>query len=148
MIDLSPRLRAVIDVLPLRPGMRVLEVGCGPGPLARAMARRGGQVHVLGIDRSARAIAQAIAGSAEDIAAGRLSFRQVAAEAFALLPGEARFDLIVAVRVGAFDGRHTAAGALAFPRMAAVLAPGGRFFVDGTEHRWPETTSLPRAVTR
>lgn len=143
MTDLSPRLRATLDVLPLRPGLRVLEVGCGPGALARAMARRIGQGHVLGIDRSARAIAQAIAGSAVEIAAGSLSFRQAAAEAFILQPGEARFDLILAVRVGAFDGRHAAAGALAFPRMAGVLAPGGRFFIDGAEHRWPNPRSLP-----
>lgn len=35
--DLSVRLKAVIDALPLRPGLRVNEVGCGPGALARAL---------------------------------------------------------------------------------------------------------------
>ncbi|MFN5717919.1 MAG: SAM-dependent methyltransferase, partial [Bradyrhizobium sp.] len=48
-------------------------------------------------------------------------------------PGEAPFDLVVAVRVGALDGRHPAAGARAWPRIRAALAPSGRIFVDGVE---------------
>jgi cyclopropane fatty-acyl-phospholipid synthase-like methyltransferase len=59
---LSLRLRAVLKTLPLSPGIRVLEVGCGPGALARTLASVMGEGHVLGIDRSERAIAQAIAG--------------------------------------------------------------------------------------
>jgi SAM-dependent methyltransferase len=130
---LSPRLKVVLDALPLRPGMRVLEVGCGPGALARAMAARVGTGFVLGIDRSPRAVEQAAAASAEEIAAGRLACRVAAAEAFVCEPGEAPFDLIVAVRVGALDGRHPEAGAKAWPRLRAALAPGGRIFVDGVE---------------
>ncbi|MDL4816989.1 hypothetical protein [Actinomadura opuntiae] len=36
-----------------------------------------------------------------------------------------------AVRVGALDGRDPEAGRQAVRRIAAVLAPGGRVFVDG-----------------
>ncbi|MDZ5452896.1 SAM-dependent methyltransferase [Labrys sp. ZIDIC5] len=128
---LSDRLRAILEALPLRPGLRVLEIGCGPGALARAMAARIGEGHVLAIDRSARAIAQAAAGSKTEIAAGRLSFRQVAAEAFVLERGEVPYDLAVAIRVGALDGRHPAAGETARLRLAAALTPQGRFFIDG-----------------
>ena len=39
---LSARLQAVLDALPLEPGMRVLEIGAGPGALARAIADRVG----------------------------------------------------------------------------------------------------------
>lgn len=57
MADLSPRLAAVLEALPLRVGLRVLEVGCGPGALARAMAVRVGATgYVLGVDRSPTAI--------------------------------------------------------------------------------------------
>lgn len=129
--DLSPRLAAIVDALPLRDGLRVLEIGCGPGAAARAVAERIGNGHVLAIDRSAKAIAQASDGSADLIAAGRLSLRCVAAEDFALDAGEAPFDIAFAVRVGALDGRHPVAGALALKRIAAALVSGGRLFIDG-----------------
>ena len=86
---------------------------------------------MLAIDRSERAIALARAGSAAELAAGRLSLRCVAAEDFALAPGEAPFDLAFAFRVGALDGRHPEAGRAARARIAAALAPGGRLLIDG-----------------
>lgn len=128
---LSPRLRAIVDALPIEPGMRVIEIGCGPGAAARAVAARIGNGHVLAIDRSARAIAQAEARSATEIAAGKLSFRAVAIEDLQLLPGERRYDLAFGVRVGALDGRHPEAGLLALARLRAALKPGGRLFIDG-----------------
>ena len=122
-----------MDALPLQPHSRVLEIGCGPGAAARAVAARLVTGHILAIDRSARAIAQAQANAAEEIASGRMSVRQVAAEQFALQPGEAPFDIVFAVRVGALDGRHPEAGRQALARIAAALAPGGRLLVDGVE---------------
>ncbi|MFC3076918.1 SAM-dependent methyltransferase [Phenylobacterium terrae] len=129
--ELSPRLRAIVEALPLRPGMRVLEIGCGPGAAAREVARRIGGGHVLAIDRSAKAIAQARAGCAAEIAAGRLSVRQSAVESFELAPGEAPYDLAFAVRVGALDGRHPQLEAQALARIAAALRPDGRLYIDG-----------------
>jgi cyclopropane fatty-acyl-phospholipid synthase-like methyltransferase len=128
---LSARLAAIVDALPLGPGMRVLEVGCGPGAMAREIAARTCHGHVLGIDRSAKAIALAEAASQAEIAAGRLSFRQVAVEDFGLLPGEPPYDIAIAVRVGALDGRHPEAGRRARHRIAAVLTAQGRLFIDG-----------------
>lgn len=128
---LSPRLEAIVDALPLRPGMRVLEIGCGPGALAREIVRRLEHGHVLGIDRSARAIAQAAAASRAEIASGRLRVRHVAIERFELEPREARYDLAVAVRVGVLDGRHPEGEREAKRRIAAALTPGGRLFIDG-----------------
>lgn len=129
---LSGRLRAVVEALPLVPGMRVLEVGCGPGAAAREVARRvaaGG--HVLAIDRSAKAVGLAVAGSAELIGAGLLTFQQAAVEEFVLEPGERRYDLAFAVRVGALDGRHPQLEQQALRRIADALVPGGRLFIDG-----------------
>jgi cyclopropane fatty-acyl-phospholipid synthase-like methyltransferase len=132
-ISLSPRLNTILELLPLVSGQRVLEVGCGPGALARAIATRVKPGYVLGIDRSASAIEQAVNASNELIVSGHLAFQQIAAEDFVLKSGEKPFDLIVAVRVGAFDGRHPKAGELARSRMLLAMTPAGRFFVDGIE---------------
>jgi SAM-dependent methyltransferase len=129
--DLSPRLAEIVDALPLRPGMRVVEIGCGPGAAAREVARRIGNGHVLAIDRSARAIEQARSASRDLIESGRMSLRQVAAEELELEAGERPYDLAFAVRVGALDGRHPEAGTRARARIASVLTSEGRLFIDG-----------------
>ena len=130
----SARINAAIDALPLRPGIRVLEVGCGPGVAAREIVRRHPSAYVLGIDRSAKAIQQAIAGSRHEVVAGKLSFRQVAVEKIQLGPDEVPYDLAFALRVGALDGRHPDLGVLALPRLLACLSPQGRLFIDGKEN--------------
>lgn len=120
---LSDRLAAVVGALPLRPGMRVLEVGGAPGAAAKTVAHRIGNGHVLVIDRSARGVALIERNAAADIAAGLLCVRHVAAEACELIPGEPPFDLAFAIRVGALDGRQPRAGVRARQRIAAALTP-------------------------
>jgi SAM-dependent methyltransferase len=128
---ISPRLAEVVAALPLRSGMRVLEIGCGPGVAARAVLKRIGAGHVLAIDRSAKAIAQAIAGSSAELATGKLEFRCVAIEDLILAKNERPYDLAFAIRVGALDGRHPAAGVAALSRLRQALVKGGRVFIDG-----------------
>jgi SAM-dependent methyltransferase len=129
--DISPRLAAIVDALPLTPRSRVLEIGCGSGATARAIARQLDRGHIVAIDRSAKAVAQARARSATEIASGRMSVRHVAAESFVMEPDDIPFDIVFAVRVGALDGRHPDAGQQAIARIRAALAPGGRVFIDG-----------------
>lgn len=121
----------MVDSLPLWPGARVLEIGCGPGAAARAVAERLTSGYILATDRSATAIGQARSACAAAIATGRLGLRQVAAEELALEAGEEPYDLVFAIRVGALDGRHPAAGARAMLRIAAVTTPAARLLVDG-----------------
>lgn len=124
-----PRIRAIIDALPLRPGMRVLEIGCGPGVAARAVAARIGPTgFILAIDRSANAIALARRGSKSEIAASILRVQRIAIEDFEL-GDQPPFELAFAVRVGVLDGRHPGTGA--FARIARALKPRGALFVDG-----------------
>src|SRR5215212_6229056 len=131
MPALPPRLAAVVEALPLQPDSRVLEIGCGPGTAARAVADRLTTGHILAVDRSARAIAQATEASRKHLASGRLRLRQVAAEDFVLLPEDEPFSIVFAVRVGALDGRHPEAGRRALARIAAAVTPGARLFIDG-----------------
>jgi len=110
----------------------VLEIGCGPGAAARAVAERvapGG--HVLAVDRSERAIDQLTRSAGHLIESGLLSVRVVAVEDLTLAPGEPPYDLAFAVRVGVLDGRHPDGAALALRRVAGALAAGGRLYIDG-----------------
>lgn len=135
---LSPRLARIVDQLPLEPGMRVLEIGCGTGAAARAVARRIGDGRILGIDRSERAIAAARAGAERWELDQVLTFERVAVEDL-VLDGAPPFDLAFAVRVGSLDGRHPSEEA--HRRIRDALAPSGRLLVGG--HHLVEV-ALPR----
>jgi precorrin-6B methylase 2 len=124
-LRLSDRLAAVVDALPLRPGMRILEIGGTPGTAAKAVARRIGDGHIVVIDRSAKGVAQIERNAAAEIAAGLLSVRHVAAEDLELLLGEPRFDLAFAIRVGpstAGTRKPASAHASASPPLSPLLA--------------------------
>jgi protein-L-isoaspartate O-methyltransferase len=130
-VTLSPRLESIVRALPIRPDSRVLEIGCGPGAAARAVAARLTTGHVLAIDRSAAAVAQARAAAAAEIASGRMDVRHIAGEDFVLQAGEEPYDIVFAVRVGALDGRHPEAGEQVLRRLAVATTAGARLFVDG-----------------
>lgn len=128
---LSSRLVAVVSALPFRPDSRILEIGCGPGAAAREIANQLTSGHILATDRSATAISQARFACANEIAGGQMSVRQVAAEDFELVAGEAPFDMVFAIRVGALDGRHPELELAVLARIAAATRPHARLFIDG-----------------
>lgn len=142
-VTLSSRLLEAVDALPLRPGMRVLEIGCGPGAAAREVARRVGPTgQVVAIDRSPRAIKQGATAASAEVEVGRLApgvleFRCVAAEHFALATDEPPFDLAFALRVGALDGRHPQLGEQVLARLRMVLAPEAKLLIDGGDPLQP-----------
>ena len=128
---ISPRLLEIMNALPLKDGMRILEIGCGPGVMAREMSKKIDRGFVVAIDRSGKAIQQAVAGSMHEIKSGKLSFRLVAVENFQLEKNERPFDLAIAVRVGALDGRHPEIEEQALQRIARALRPEGKLYIDG-----------------
>ena len=131
---ISARLASAVNALPLTAGLRVLEIGCGPGVATRAAARivaPGGVV--VGIDRSAVAIRQAVRGSRAEIASGTAEFRHSSIEEFAVRDDEKLFDLAFAIRVGALDGRHPGVFERAMEVIRSVVVPDGSLWIDGCD---------------
>lgn len=111
----------LVSALGLEPGMRVLDVGCGPGRHAHALAERGIVVH--GIDISQRFVDLAEASAPAGATFERLDARSLAAhDRFA-----GAFDAVICLCQGAF-GLMTASGddETVIAGMAGTLRPAGR----------------------
>jgi 2-polyprenyl-6-hydroxyphenyl methylase/3-demethylubiquinone-9 3-methyltransferase len=88
------RLGWIAGIRPLR-GARVVDVGCGGGILAEAMARRGAEV--LGIDLSEKSLKAAQLHALETQTA-QLDYRAIAAEALAAEAPES-FDVVTCLEM-------------------------------------------------
>jgi len=115
----------LVDALALEPGMRVLDVGCGPGRHAHALARRG--LEVVGVDISQRFVELA----AEDAPPGA-TFQRADARALGF---EAEFDAAISLCQGAFGltggpGAPLDGDGVVLAGMARALRLGGRLAVS------------------
>jgi SAM-dependent methyltransferase len=108
----------LVDALELRPGMRVLDAGCGPGRHALELARRG--ISVVGVDTSPDFVALARA------AAGDLPLEFHEADVRELRYSD-EFDAVLCLCQGGFGLLGGDDGELDVVfRFAAALRPGGR----------------------
>jgi len=115
----------LVGALDIQPGMRVLDVGCGPGRHAHALAARG--VEVVGVD-----ISQRFVDLATQSAPPGSTFRRMDARH---LTFDAEFDAAISLCQGAFgltggpgaplDGDGAVLGG-----MARALKPGGALAVS------------------
>lgn len=94
------RFRWALEVLPIQPNDRVLEVGCGHGVALSLVGARLSAGHVLGIDRSAKMTALAKKRNAALVRAGRVAVRTGALAEVEL--GHDPFDLTFAIDVALF----------------------------------------------
>jgi 2-polyprenyl-3-methyl-5-hydroxy-6-metoxy-1,4-benzoquinol methylase len=122
VIDFCQR-RALEPWLALRPGTRVLDVGCGVGRWSRLLAGRGAQV--TGIDISPTMIGEAQRRTAHMGLQDRCRF---ATQNVTALDAGGRFDLVLAVTVLQHILEPIALRA-SFRRMVEHLAPGGRMVI-------------------
>jgi SAM-dependent methyltransferase len=121
--------------LELRPGTRVLDIGCGGGRHAFEALRRGADVVATDLDDNALAevkqVADAMVREGEVTAGG--SLRTAVADARCLPFEDAAFDVVIAAEV--LEHIPDDAGAIA--ELSRVLRPGGRLAVT-VPRWWPE----------
>jgi len=115
----------LVDALGLESGSRVLDVGCGPGRHAYALAERG--IEVVGVDISERFVELATRSAPPGA-----TFRRLDARA---LPFDGEFDAVISLCQGAFGlvGTDATSGAepidpdgVVLDGMARAVRPGGR----------------------
>ena len=115
----------LVEALGLEPGMRVLDVGCGPGRHAHALARRG--LEVVGVDISQRFVDLATADAPPGATFLRADARTLAFDA--------AFDAALSLCQGAFGltggpGAPLDGDGAVLAGMARALRPGGRLAVS------------------
>lgn len=109
---------ALVETLSVKPGMQVLDLGCGDGTTALPAAQRGADV--LGVDIAANLVA---AGNRRAQAAGlsNLRFQEGDASNLAGIEND-RFDLLVSIFGAMFAPRPLDVA----KEMVRVVKPGGR----------------------
>jgi SAM-dependent methyltransferase len=135
-MSLAETLDVVVDLAPADPGARVVEIACGPGLIARAMAPRLGSV--LGLDLTPEMVEKARLDAAT---AGVENVSFEVGDATALGAADDSFDGAIT----RFSLHHIPAPVRVLEEMRRVVRPGGWVVVsdfvtddDGESAAWQE----------
>src|SRR5262249_61213247 len=119
----------------LRPGMRLVDVGCGPGSITRGLAQRVAPGQVVGIDLSR----DALDGARGDAAArGLTNLRYEEASVYQMPFADGSFDVVYAHQVL----QHLRERGSAVREMLRVVRPGGLVAVRDVD--WGTPAYSPR----
>lgn len=134
---------AYLDLLGIKEGDRVLDVGCGSGVVTRAIAERVGPAgRVVGVDPSASFLTVARELADKSGVGDRIEFREGSAKSLPFENGS--FDAAIAVTVFA----HMYDGAAAVPELVRVVRSGGRVGVFDFDADMTAFTHSDREMTR
>jgi ubiquinone/menaquinone biosynthesis C-methylase UbiE len=127
----------------LRPGMRLLDVGCGPGSITRGLAERVAPGEVIGLDLSKDTLEDARRDAA---ARGLTNLKFQEGSVYALPFPDNALDVVYAHQVF----QHLREREVALREMLRVLRPGGLAAVRdvdwGTAAYWPRDPRLDRWI--
>lgn len=118
----EPSFAAILDTLGSLDGLRVLEVGCGPGVLLQRVLAAGA-ASAVGLDHSPDMLAIAAARNNAAIADGRLQLHD--GDACQLPYPDASFDVVMSANVFFFIENP----AIALAESHRVLSPNGRLAI-------------------
>lgn len=114
----------LLSLVRVRPGMSVVDLGCGTGELTAELARRLPRSEVVGVDASPEML-----GKAAALAPPGVTFRQGD-----LLSATGEYDLVFSHAVLHWIDDHPSL----FPRLWSLVAPGGQVaFQIPANHRHP-----------
>lgn len=125
-----PLERAVWERAGLRPGMRVLDLACGPGIVSQALARHVAPAKVVGVDLSQDLLAEARRLQQEAEPLPNLEFRQ--GNVYDLDLDDASFDFVYA----RFLFQHLSEPLRALTTIRRVLRPGGVLCAVDVDDAW------------
>jgi ubiquinone/menaquinone biosynthesis C-methylase UbiE len=129
---LSDRLRLVIDFLDVRPGMRVLDIGCGRGELLIWLHRQG--VEAWGIDYAYAALNLAKKTLGIGDALSLHDYRLAVANARRLPFSSQLFDRVLMLDI--VEHLHPWELAVVCGEVARVLKPDGKFIIHTAPNLW------------
>ncbi|MEO5343689.1 MAG: methyltransferase domain-containing protein [Gammaproteobacteria bacterium SHHR-1] len=137
--------QAILQQCGLRPGMRVLDLACGPGLISCLLARMVAGGQVLGLDLSPQLLDEARAHAAQ-AGLANLSFQQ--GDAYALELADGGVDFVYA----RFLFQHLKRPEQALSEIMRVLRPGGILAIADVDDAWlslyPEPARFAAFVRR
>jgi ubiquinone/menaquinone biosynthesis C-methylase UbiE len=129
----------------LRPGMKVLDLACGPGFISCELAKLAGEGHVTGVDISEELIAVAHQAKASE-KVGNAAFST--GNVYELTLPENSFDFVYA----RFLFQHLEKPQLALKNILRVLKPGGILCVLDIDDNWtsfaPESGAFVKFIRK